>query len=79
LPATAVVGLASIFASARGYGRTAFLLLTAVFLVSSYVIMTAAAPAGTDGPAMLWGMTVMTYVFCLVFMFLFRKRTHAIF
>jgi hypothetical protein len=79
LPATAIVGIAGIFASARGYGRAGFLLLTAVFLVSSYVIMTATAPAGTDGAGMLWGITLMAYVFGLALMFLFRKRSDAIF
>ena len=78
--ATLLAGVVGVGAAIGGYGKVAFFGVTAVFLLSSWVILGSqnAAP-GTDGQAMMWGVMLVGYVFSLILMFALRKRTDAIF
>jgi hypothetical protein len=77
--ATLIGAVAGIFASARGYGRSAFWVVSALFFLSSWVILGSYnGIPGTDGPATMWGVMLMAYLFGLVLMFALRKRTDAI-
>jgi hypothetical protein len=71
---------AGIIASTRGAGRSAFLVLTALFLLSSWFILRAnGAGPGTDGQGMMWGIMFVGYFWSVILMFVLRKRTDAIF
>ncbi len=74
------LGIAGAFVARRGHAKVALAILVAAFLVFSWAIRNfPQAPTGTDGDAMLWGITLLTFVAGIFCVWAGVKRTDAIF